>query len=78
MVIDADTGTRIWHGLCDAAGKEVAAHSAGWATVTGLRQGKLAEATLQTPTVEKLSSSNDSVVPDLFDMRKGEGSCSAD
>jgi len=34
----------LWHGLCDAAGKEVAAHSACWAT--GLREGKLAETTL--------------------------------
>jgi hypothetical protein len=37
----------LWHGLCDAVGKEVAAHSACWASVTGLRQGKLAETTLQ-------------------------------
>lgn len=37
----------LWHGLCDAAGKEVAAHSACWATATGLREGKLAETTLQ-------------------------------
>lgn len=37
----------LWHGLCDAAGKEVAAHSACWASATGLRQGKLAETTLQ-------------------------------
>lgn len=37
----------LWHGLCDAAGKEVAAHSACWAAATGLRQGKLAETTLQ-------------------------------
>ncbi|WP_369174884.1 hypothetical protein AB5J49_46390 [Streptomyces sp. R28] len=47
VVIDAYTGTRISHGLCDAAAKEVAAHSACWATVTGLRQGKLVELTLQ-------------------------------
>jgi transposase len=37
----------LWHGLCDAVGKEVAAHSACWATATGLREGKLAETTLQ-------------------------------
>ncbi len=37
----------LWHGLCDAAGKEVAAHSACWASATGLRQGELAETTLQ-------------------------------
>ncbi|MFF1614168.1 ISL3 family transposase [Amycolatopsis sp. NPDC058278] len=37
----------LWHGLCDAAGKEVAAHSACWASATGLREGKLAETTLQ-------------------------------
>ncbi len=37
----------LWHGLCDAAGKEVAAHSACWASATGLRQGTLAETTLQ-------------------------------
>lgn len=37
----------LWHGLCDAAGREVAAHSACWASATGLRQGKLAETTLQ-------------------------------
>ena len=37
----------LWHGLCDAAGKEVAAHSACWATATGLREGKLGETTLQ-------------------------------
>jgi transposase len=37
----------LWHGLCDAVGKEVAAHSACWATGTGLREGKLAETTLQ-------------------------------
>ena len=37
----------LWHGLCDAAGKEVAAHSACWATATRLREGKLAETTLQ-------------------------------
>jgi transposase len=37
----------LWHGLCDAVGKEVAAHSACWATATGLRDGKLAETTLQ-------------------------------
>jgi hypothetical protein len=41
------TGGHLWHGLCDAAGKEVAAHSACWATTTGLREGKLAETTLQ-------------------------------
>ncbi|GAB3453312.1 hypothetical protein GCM10027436_53880 [Actinophytocola sediminis] len=29
----------LWHGLCDAVGKEVAAHSACWATATGLREG---------------------------------------
>jgi transposase len=37
----------LWHGMCDAAGREVAAHSACWASATGLRQGKLAETTLQ-------------------------------
>jgi transposase len=37
----------LWHGLCDAVCKEVAAHSACWATATGLREGKLAETTLQ-------------------------------
>jgi hypothetical protein len=37
----------LWHGLCDAVDKEVAAHSACWATATGLREGKLAETTLQ-------------------------------
>jgi transposase len=37
----------LWHGLCDAVGKEVAAHSACWASATGLREGKLAETTLQ-------------------------------
>jgi transposase len=37
----------LWRGLCDAVGKEVAAHSACWAAVTGLREGKLAETTLQ-------------------------------
>ncbi|OLF13472.1 ISL3 family transposase [Actinophytocola xanthii] len=37
----------VWHGLCDAVAKEVAAHSACWATATGLREGKLAETTLQ-------------------------------
>jgi transposase len=37
----------LWRGLCDAVGKEVAAHSACWASVTGLREGKLAETTLQ-------------------------------
>ena len=37
----------LWHGLCDAEGKEVAAHSTCWATATGLREGKLAETTLQ-------------------------------
>lgn len=37
----------LWHGLCDAAGREVAAHSACWASATGLREGKLAETTLQ-------------------------------
>lgn len=37
----------LWHGLCDAVGREVAAHSACWATATGLREGKLAETTLQ-------------------------------
>jgi hypothetical protein len=37
----------LWHGLCDAAGKEVAAHSACWASITGLREGQLAETTLQ-------------------------------
>jgi hypothetical protein len=40
-------GSALWHGLCDAAGKEVAAHSACWASTTGLREGKLAETTLQ-------------------------------
>ncbi|WP_242545462.1 hypothetical protein [Amycolatopsis sp. MtRt-6] len=62
VVIDADTGTRIdalphtiqvadrWHlrhGMCDAAGREVAAHSACWASAARLREGKLAETTLQ-------------------------------
>jgi hypothetical protein len=28
----------LWHGLCDAVGREVAAHSACWATATGLRE----------------------------------------
>ena len=42
----ADRG-HLWYGLCDAVGKEVAAHSACWATATGLREGKLAETTLQ-------------------------------
>jgi hypothetical protein len=37
----------LWHGLCDAAGRKVAAHSACWASATGLRQGTLAETTLQ-------------------------------
>ncbi|WP_033443440.1 ISL3 family transposase [Saccharothrix sp. NRRL B-16314] len=37
----------LWHGLCDAAGREVAAHSSCWASATGLRQGKLAETTLR-------------------------------
>jgi transposase len=37
----------LWRGLCDAVGKEVAAHSACWASATGLREGKLAETTLQ-------------------------------
>lgn len=37
----------LWHGLCEAVGKEVAAHSACWASATGLRQGELAETTLQ-------------------------------
>ena len=37
----------LWHGLCDAVGREVAAHSTCWATATGLREGKLAENALQ-------------------------------
>ncbi|MEU5845391.1 ISL3 family transposase [Saccharopolyspora shandongensis] len=37
----------LWHGLAEAAGKEVAAHSHCWAGATGLRQGRLAETTLQ-------------------------------
>ena len=39
----------LWHGLGDAVGKEVAAHSACWAaaTATGMREGRLAETTAQ-------------------------------
>lgn len=37
----------LWHGLAEAAGKEVAAHSACWAGATGMREGKLAETTRQ-------------------------------
>jgi hypothetical protein len=36
----------LWHGLCDAVGKEVAAHSACWATTTGLRR----ESSPRTPS----------------------------
>jgi transposase len=39
----------LWHGLGDAVGKEVAAHSTCWAaaTATGMREGRLAETTAQ-------------------------------
>nr|WP_165400027.1 ISL3 family transposase [Xylanibacterium ulmi] len=39
----------LWHGLGDAVGKEVAAHSACWAatTATGMRTGRIAETTAQ-------------------------------
>lgn len=39
----------LWHGLAEAAGKEVAAHSACWAaaSATGMRTGRLAETTRQ-------------------------------
>lgn len=32
----------LWHGLAEAAGKEIAAHSACWATATGLQDGSRA------------------------------------
>lgn len=37
----------LWHGLAEATGKEVAAHSRCWAGATGMRQGHLADNTLQ-------------------------------
>ena len=37
----------LWHGLAEAAGKEVAAHICWWAGATGTREGPLAETTFQ-------------------------------
>jgi len=37
----------LWHGLADAAAKEVAAHSACWAGATGVQDGPLARTTAE-------------------------------